>query len=382
MSMTSVLVIGAFPEDISVIKGGVEASVIGLARSLRAHDDVRDVKVIALPTRSTQVRKAATVNGMEVLYLKGHRFLALNALHLPWILRYAQSHRPSVAHVHGTGLLQALLLTALRLQNARLVWTLHGITAKETLQRYNADKKFSSLARHLFYRWLEWFSLAAAPRIIVDTPYVASEVGLRKNIHVIPQGIFAEEFSTPENGCPDNFLILSVGVISPRKGHHKTIAAFARVKESIPEATLIIAGVVSDARYHHRLERQIMEAGLSGSVKILTNAARSKLVALFTRAKVFALHSEEESQGIALCEALACGVPVVATKAGGIPYVVRDGKTGFLVEYGNIEGFADAIISLLSDAVLRAEMSRRAKISGSRFDWKNITDEVIRIYKS
>jgi glycosyltransferase involved in cell wall biosynthesis len=218
--------------------------------------------------------------------------------------------------------------------------------------------------------------------VIVDTPYVREEIAHRDNLSVIPQGIFGAEFAqmhTHRRGIP---LVASIGVFSPRKGHHLTIEAFAEVVKRLPEARLVIAGSVTDAAYHRRLQQLIIRHELSEHVELAPDPPRPELIALLTRARIFALHSEEESQGIALCEALAAGLPVIATKTGGIPYVVGDCKEGILVAYGDIKKFAAAILFLLTEQEAYRTMSANARTAGSRFDWKHVSDDMAKLYRA
>lgn len=379
--MKNIIIVGAFPEKVTFIKGGVQASVYGLAKALAARTDIASVQVISLPVKGSLSRFSVhKIDGIKVVYLKPHRFLTLDVLHLPKVMRTVFSARMPLVHIHGTGLLQALLIAALHTKRITCIWTLHGITAKETLQRYHSEKTFPALTRHLLYRLIEKFSVITAPHIIVDTPYVQKELGRQSGISVIPQGIFSDEF-LPVHGMPrPNPVILSIGVIAPRKGHHLTLEAFARVHTQSPQSRLIIAGSISDTDYYRQLQEQIRRLRLSESVKLLTNIPRAEILRLFADAQIFALHSQEESQGIALCEALAAGLPVVATGIGGIPFVITHGKDGLLVDYGDVAGFASAVLSLLENPALYEQMATIAKISARRFDWKNIAEEVMNTY--
>ena len=122
------------------------------------------------------------------------------------------------------------------------------------------------------------------------------------------------------------------------------------------------------------------KTGLTHGAEIHTDVSRREIMALLGQARLFVLHSQEESQGIALCEALAAGLPVVATQVGGIPFVVSEGKDGLLVPYGDVKAFADAIVTLLSDDALHDRMSAQAKLSAQRFDWGAIAAEVMKVY--
>ena len=378
--MPNVLIIGSFPENPALIKGGVQSSVYGLARALKTRSDTSRVKVLSLPSQgalSPKV-KSANVYGIDVTYLRAWRYLATSLIHLPYILGQIRKNYSPVVHIHGTGALQTALIAVLRFRPVKSVWTLHGITEKETLQRYRNTRKLSCLARHWFYKAMERFSLKIAAHVIVDTPYVREEIAHKGNVSVIPQGVFGTEFAHAQERHEP--LVVSVGVFSPRKGHHFTIEAFVEIKKRLPEARLVIAGTVTDAAYHKRLKALIKQHSLSDHVELATNMHRAKLAALLARARVFALHSEEESQGIALCEALAAGLPVVATRTGGIPYVVTDGKDGLLVPYRDVKRFAASILFLLTEHGTYQKMSANAKAAGSRFDWNRVSDDVVKVY--
>lgn len=169
-------------------------------------------------------------------------------------------------------------------------------------------------------------------------------------------------------------------MLKPRKGYHLTLEAFALLKQTVPAATLIIAGASPAPCYYESLKQTVEKLGLSASVQFLVDQPREAILELYAKARIFVLHSQEESQGLALCEAQAAGLPVVATRCGGISHVVKDGETGLLVEYGDVTGFASSIAWLLNNSTIYERMSHAAVISSGRFDWKNITDEIINVY--
>ena len=88
---------------------------------------------------------------------------------------------------------------------------------------------------------------------------------------------------------------------------------------------------------------------------------RADVVKILQESDVFLLPSETESFGLGALEAMACGVPVVASNVGGLPEVVLDGETGFLAPVGNVEEMAKQVRRLLTDADLHARMSRAAR---------------------
>jgi len=96
-------------------------------------------------------------------------------------------------------------------------------------------------------------------------------------------------------------------------------------------------------------------------------------------ADLFLLPSEMESFGLAALEAMACEVPVVASRVGGLPEVIDEGVTGYLLEMGDVDGMAEAAIQLLQDEDLHQEMSRRARaVAVERFS----SQKIVPIYEA
>ena len=383
MSKLDVVVVGPFPEDLALIKGGVQASVLGLAVALAKRDDAA-VQVFALPVNKHAKRERAVIGNIDVTYLDMPlHYQAALIFHLPKILSRIKASSSVILHVHGTGFLQTALCIAARLQKIPIIWTLHGITEKETRQRLRDGRHIGDFGRYIFYTALERCALRVVSTIIVDTQYVKDEINARAAaVHVIPQGINMQELA-PYKCEPDlrTPCILSVGAMTPRKGHHLTLQAFAKIKTLVPLARLVIMGTLTIPDYYQALIRQTAALGLTGCVEIIANASRTEILTQLARASVFALHSQEESQGIALCEALAVGLPIVATRIGGIPYVVDDGQNGLLVSYEDVDGFSYAVLRLLTDQNLLAQFSANARRSSVRFDWDIITASVMALYR-
>ena len=100
----------------------------------------------------------------------------------------------------------------------------------------------------------------------------------------------------------------------------------------------------------------------------------------YTDAKLFVLHSREESQGIVFAEAMAIGLPVVATRGGGIPYVVADQKSGLLCPYGDVEAMTDMVAQLLVDNARWQQYSNSARDIAKGFNWMNIAERIVLLY--
>ena len=382
-TLLDVVVVGPFPEDECIIRGGVQASVYGLSLALSRRNDVRSVTVLSTPMDRKSVPKAITGPRITVLFLDvPWRFMSSSVLHLRRILREASALKNPVFHIHGTGLLSMALCLALSLKRLPYVFTLHGLAEKETLDQLRRHRTIRNYLQYAYFTFLERLLLRVAPQIIVDTAYVADAVRRKGDVHVIPQGIFVDELAQAQNAGLRRDMILSVGAFSPRKGHDLLLEAFKRVRARHAMTELVIVGAVHDRGFYDFLTGRVAELGLTEAVSLHPDASRERIVELLGQAKLFALHSQEESQGIALCEALAAGMPIVATDVGGIPYVVTQGEDGILVPFGDTRGFSDALIGLLSDESRRAEMSAKATRNSIRFDWDSIVERIVALYRS
>jgi N-acetyl-alpha-D-glucosaminyl L-malate synthase BshA len=149
-------------------------------------------------------------------------------------------------------------------------------------------------------------------------------------------------------------LLIHVSNFRPVKRVTAVIEVFARVRQATP-ARLLMVGDGPDAAAAARLARQL---GVSDDVEFL--GEQDSVVPLLSAAEVFLLPSAQESFGLAALEAMACGVPVVASNAGGIPEVVEDGVTGYLHDREDLEGMARSVLVLLSDHPRWQRMSSAA----------------------
>jgi glycosyltransferase involved in cell wall biosynthesis len=375
-----IAMIGPYPRDAQHIAGGVEASVFGLTRALASKARVDGITVVAVPLNGDPgplPSKGPDNPKVKVQFLRPpHRLQSSSVLAVPGVLRAIRQEDPDVAHVHGTGLLQAALLTGFRVSTIPAVWTLHGIAAKETRARFRASRSIRTGATWLYYEVLEKWCQFAARQVLVDTPYVAEELGLPSKVVTVPQGVEEDAF---QSEAPTAGTILSVGVLQPRKGHDLLIRAFGEVALHTSGASLTILGGNPDPAYVSELDGLITGLRLLGRVTLVENAERAQVLEALRTAAVFALHSREESQGIAVCEAMASGKPIVATRVGGLRDVVTD-QFGFLEQLGDVQAFARRVQQVLEDTGLRNRMSRNARINAERYRWPSIADEVLAIY--
>jgi glycosyltransferase involved in cell wall biosynthesis len=227
--------------------------------------------------------------------------------------------------------------------------------------------------------------IATSKSYIDESKYLGN---YRDKVRVVPNGINLEDFEIglskeecrSELGLPqDKKIILFFGNIVAYKGPDVLLKAFEIVKNSYPEVVLLFAGRGGMQRELEDLSR---EKGISDKV-IFAGFIDEELKPLYYHcADIFCLPSVTlaEAFGIVNLEAMACGLPVVSSKLGGIPDIVQNGRNGIVVEPGNIESLADALLTLLEDDELRKRMSSEGKNMSEDYDWNKIAEETEKIY--
>jgi glycosyltransferase involved in cell wall biosynthesis len=157
--------------------------------------------------------------------------------------------------------------------------------------------------------------------------------------------------------------LLTIGIIKRLEeecGIQDLIAAFALLKPRLSEIRLMLVG---EGSYREALKAQVRRLKLEDSVVFAGWVENSQLPYVINQFDVFCLpsHPDRESFGVAVLEALACEVPVVATRVGGLPEVTRPGVTGYLVPPHSPQDIADALYELLSDEERRLQMGRNGR---------------------
>jgi phosphatidylinositol alpha-1,6-mannosyltransferase len=156
-------------------------------------------------------------------------------------------------------------------------------------------------------------------------------------------------------------IILTVGRLifsEPGKGVDMVIRALPKVLGTIPDTYYVVVG---DGDYRSSLERLADEMGVRDRVLFVGVIGEDILKAYYSKAHIFALPSRQEGFGVVFLEAMAFGKPVIGGNHGGIPEVVKDGVTGFLVEYGNVEALANHLILLMHNEEERKRMGEAGR---------------------
>lgn len=372
--------IGSYPKNAGHIAGGVEASVYGLAQ-IQSFDN--EVFAFDMPRMGGKQRIERDGNVTVYRFANRGRRQISSAKQVKQIVSIICSLSPDVCHIHGTSLFAWRMFKEFQKVKIPMVVTIHGLALVEKRNALKKDFSIKKLLQFFYQSGVEKRFLSSLPVAIVDTEYVKQMVDnypIKKKpiMHVIPQGINEEYFQI--SCSEESFTLLSVGSIGERKGHLLTLESFERVRKIGIDCKLLIAGTLGNVEYNKNLQYAIENSEFKEDIELLIDIEDKKLKQLYKDSHVFVLHTEEESQGIVFAEAMATGMPVVATCVGGVPFVVKDGVTGLLSPYGDVKRFSDSLIILLSDKRLWKSMSVAAKQNAVAYHWQVISNEIMKIY--
>jgi N-acetyl-alpha-D-glucosaminyl L-malate synthase BshA len=238
-------------------------------------------------------------------------------------------------------------------QGPRIVTTLHGTD----ITLVGNDRSLYAMTR---------FALQQSDGVTCVSAYLRDKTrevfDLDRPLEVIPNFVDTRRFApTPQSTLREHLaprgesILLHLSNFRTVKRSPDAVRVFAGVRAARP-AKLVLVGDGPDRPHVLQLARSL---GVAGDVIAL--GKQDDVETLLALADLFLLPSEEEAFGLAALEAMSCGVPVVATTAGGLPEVVQDGQSGFLLPVGDTEGMAGAALSLLSDASRHAAFSTAAR---------------------
>jgi len=180
-------------------------------------------------------------------------------------------------------------------------------------------------------------------------------------------------------GLGDDGILLFVGRIEPLKGLHIVIDALAQLDRPRP-LLLVVGGDRHSSTEMRRLTAQADAAGVGDRVRLVGAAPQQELPLYYAAADVTVVPSYYESFGMVALEAQACGTPVVASRVGGLPGVVRDGETGYLVPWRCPQPFAEQLDLLLRNDALRESFGRNARQWAVQFRWQEIAQRISNMY--
>lgn len=330
-------------------RGGLERTVVDLIASQR--EAGHQCRVICL-FKLGLLAKELLASGVRVEACGKRPGLDLRALRRARAL--IRQSPDAVLHTHNAMAHYYAIIASMGLPLKCRINTRHGMGGRAR----------SGRQEWLYRQSMRFTDYAVAVCEAARERFAAEGVEPQRGLLSVPNGIRLERFKpadaagrqalATELGWPQGSRIVgTVGRLQPVKDHALLLRAFAKVRMQVPEAVLAIVG---DGPLRGALEAQAEQAGLSDAVRFLGD--RHDVPRLLTGMDVFALSSASEGYSIALLEACAAGLPIVATDVGGNREIVRDGINGRLVPAADVAALATALIALLRGGDEAGRMGR------------------------
>jgi D-inositol-3-phosphate glycosyltransferase len=206
-------------------------------------------------------------------------------------------------------------------------------------------------------------------------------------IRIVPCGVDIDLFRPIEQrearahlGLDDRPYILFVGRLEPLKGLDILMNAMSILTRQGSRAMLLVAGGNLDGPVGTEMRACLGELSLQEHVRFLGAVDQRELPYYYSAADVAAVPSFYESFGMVAIEAMACGTPVVASRAGGLQFTVHDGETGYLAPPGDPVALAAALDRVLSNPALRARLGSAAVTAARAYSWDNVSRSILNIY--
>ena len=282
-----------------------------------------------------------------------------------------RAFEPIVVHAH-TGHAHAAVLAAS---------LFHDVGALVVTRRVARPIKRTFFNRIKYSRVVTRFvAISAFVGRTLEDAGVSSE-----RISLIPSSVRVEDFENDDSALEmrseldlsrGDFVVLNVGSLSEEKRQESVLEVAGIVSKRISRIRFIIAG---EGRLRSRLEKRARELGVEHSVRFL--GFREDVPKLMKLADAFLFPSESEGLGTSVLEAMAAGLPVVASRSGGISEIVEDGVTGFLAEPDDVRSMAEAVARLAEEPELAAGMGAKAHSAAQGYSFERSCESHERLYR-
>lgn len=370
--LLKIVVVTSFPEDPGAPAGGVEAVSVNLVKALSKFDDL-EIDIVTMKKTCQSFRK--------------EQWEKVTVHRLPWaggsmlgnaigpgrrqMQDYLNKIKPDIIHAHDT---YGLMVKGMKIPR---VFTIHGFIYGDVLV---SGERFASL-RSWIWRRFEMSGWADQPHIISINPYV------RERLRGIATGVIYDI----ENPVTETFFnigrkeqkgtVFCAAVISPRKNTLALVDSVAKLAADNIDVTLRLAGSTNDRDYVRQVHNLIRQKGLEKRVFLLGRLDTKQICEELSTAGVFALTSLEENSPMGIEEAMAAGVPVVTSNRCGMPYMVRDGESGFLIDPKNPDDITRRLKQIFNDDELRRSMGAKGReIAMDRFHPAKVAARTREVY--
>jgi len=374
-----VVLFSRYPRSFDLPKGGVESVTVILARALARKTDL-DVHLITLEKGLAE--EMAEEDGKVTI----HRLVAsfwpqvLDIHAGPGrrrLLNKIRQLNPDLVHSHETF---GLAMGHLEVPH---VFTVHGFDHANI----PAEGRFFARGRSFFWKYVERRGLGQQKTIISISPYVRGMIeqyAPQAAIYDIDNPVDDRYFAImPDKQEKINKRVLILGWINERKNTLGAVRAIAHAIRSGANGTLVVAGEGKLASYKELLLQEIRDLGIENHVEFLGHINREQLKNELRRTSILLLPSLQENAPMAISEAMAASIPVVTSNRCGMPYMVADGESGFLVDPTDSAKIGERLKQLLlSPDLCRTMGARGREIALARFHPDVVAAKTQQVYQN
>ena len=342
--------------------GGAEIMCENLTYALK--NAGQEVVVVSLYAERTPIARRMEEAGIRIVYLD--KKLGLDLSMVPKLVRVMRQERPDVVHTHLDVIKYAT--AAARLSGVKkCVHTVHSLADRE------AEGRIQKIINGTYFRKAWSVPVALTPEVRNS---VAEFYGIPlRRVPVIYNGIDLSRCvpkTTYETG--ETVTILHVGRFDVPKNHPGLLEAFRLLLETHPECRLRLVG---DGDLRADMEKLAREKGIADFVEFC--GMQSNVYPYLHDADIFTLPSIYEGNPMTIIEAMGTGLPIVASRVGGIPDMISDGESGLLVE-PEPQSICAGLTRLVGDAALRQRLGLAARKQSQTFSAEHMARDYISCY--
>jgi len=367
--MKIAIVVAGFPPR---CLAGTEIATYNIARHLAK----RDYEVHVITSLDKGLSRESMEEGFYIHRVSSPKVRVLGfILFRLKILFLLKKLNPDMVHAQGVGIGICGFLAKKLFKKNYVVW----------------NRGYAVLySSRLFDRVSSRLVLKNADAVIALTKDMKKEIQRRicnRHVFVIPNGIDLSEFEGPSlvrtrselHINPAERIILFVGRLRPEKAVEYLIEAMNVIGQECPMARLLIVG---DGKERQNLESLVTKLDLGKGINFVGEVPHEEVPVYMAASDVFVLSSLSEGFPSVLLEAMAAGLPVVATNVKGLSEIIEEGENGFLVEPRDPEGIAEKVLQFLGDDDLRQRISRNNKKKVREYSWEGVIDRIEEVYAS
>ena len=364
-----IALLSSYPPDFASFTGGVETATAGLLEGLRGYQGEFEFHVVSV-SNSISADRRERWDGFLFHFL---------SLPQPWVrprfpYRIAriidELNRVSPDLVHCQGSMDLALATIW--SGYPRLFTIHGIRRQEADKRVGWERwsaRFDACIEPYIYRCFQDF--------ICISEYVRHTVSNSKQTYLVPNAVRTAFFSVRRSADPDSPRLLFVGSFSPLKRPMDLIVAHHALRGEFPALETTFCGEPENQRFFDDLR-----ANAGHGIHFVGRLDQTELIRELGRATALVLPSVQENAPLVIAEAMAAGVPVVATNVGGIPEMLKNELAETLYRVGDVDSLTTILRGILSEPERAKRLAEVAKSEARRyFGTEKVAVQTVNVYR-